>query len=217
MFKTVIFDLDGTLLDTIEDLARCGIIVCQNHGWKTHSVSEYKYFVGNGIPKLVERFSPPDQRSPQILEKTLKEYTELYDKHKEDSTAPYEGIDELLNELISHDITIGILSNKDDVLAKSVIQHYFPNLNCKVQGRSHDVPPKPDPKGLFKIMEQLNAQKDSTLFVGDSNVDIRTAKNGLLPSCGVLWGFRTKEELSNEGADFIAEDPKELLDIILKK
>ena len=217
MFKTVIFDLDGTLLDTIEDLARCGIMVCQRHGWKTHSISEYKYFVGNGIPKLVERFSPPDKRSPEILSSTLKEYRELYELHKEDLTAPYKGIDKLLDELVSHGIAIGVFSNKDDKMARSVVSHYFPDLECKVRGRIDNIPPKPDPKGLWEIMRDMNADKNSTLFVGDSNVDILTAKNGLIPSCGVLWGFRTKDELLNEGADFIAENPQELLNIILQK
>lgn len=215
MFRSVIFDLDGTLLNTIDDLADAGNWVCAQNGWPTHTVDTYKHFVGNGIPNLVERFSPPEQRTPQQLAHTLELFNARYSAHKQDKTAPYPGIADLLAQLKAQGIQMGVLSNKEDSLAQLVVEHYFPCVFDFVRGAVEGCPTKPDPTGLFALMQQMGADPASTLFVGDSNVDVFTGKNGDLPVCGVLWGFRSREELEQAGADWIACQPQDLKERIL--
>ena len=195
MYSYVIFDLDGTLLNTIDDLADTGNHVCSLHGWPAHSVEEYKHMVGNGIPKLVERFAPAgtDQAT---LDQAFGEFMDWYGIHKEDKTAPYPGMNEAALRLKEAGVSIAVLSNKADEMAGPVVEHYYPTL-------------------LYKLMERMGAKPEQTLFVGDSNVDIRTAKNGNLTSCGVLWGFRSRQELEAEGADYLAETPAELIKVVL--
>lgn len=214
MYQTVIFDLDGTLLNTIDDLGDAANWVCQQNGWPTHTIDEYKTFVGNGIPKLVERFTPPDRRDPHTLETALAQFQRRYDAHKEDKTAPYPGILPLLEALSEGNVTVGVLSNKDDDMARQVIRHYFGGRVTFVQGRKQGVAPKPDPTGLFQLMEKMEADPATTIFVGDSDVDIATGHNGYLPAIGVLWGFRTFEELNRAGAEYIVDTPQALAEII---
>lgn len=212
MIKTVLFDLDGTLLNTIDDLADAANWVCERHGWPTHSIKEYKHFVGNGIPKLVERFSPPEARTAEQLASTLAEFTARYDAHKEDKTAPYPGIPELVDTLKAAGIQTAVFSNKADALCGKIIEHYFgAGKFSLVRGSREGVPTKPDPAGVYAMMAELGAKADSTLFVGDSNVDIQTGHNAGLPAMGVLWGFRGEEELTAAGADALAATPADIL------
>ncbi len=215
MFKTVIFDLDGTLLNTLEDLADCANTLCREKGWKTHSLDEYRYFVGYGMPKFVEKFIPEDKRTAHVLQSTLKEYTELYNLHKEDKTYVYPKIPELFSLMRNKGIKIGVLTNKDHEPSQKVVEHYLPNMADEIRGRIDKIPPKPDPAGLFALMKSLDSTARSTLFVGDSDIDVKTAKNGQLAVCGVLWGYRNKEELINAGADFTASNTEELFEIIM--
>lgn len=215
MYKHVIFDLDGTLLNTIDDLADTGNHVCTLHGWPTHTVAEFKLMVGNGIPKLVERFAPQGT-SQEELDQAFQEFMDWYGIHKEDKTAPYAGMPEVTKALREAGVSIAVLSNKADVMAGPVVEHYYPGIFPVVQGALPGLPTKPDPTLLHKLMDRLGATREDTLFVGDSNVDIRTAKNGGLTGCGVLWGFRSREELEAAGADVIVSTPQELLDLILK-
>ena len=215
MYKHVIFDLDGTLLNTIDDLADTGNHVCTLHGWPTHTVDAFKLMVGNGIPKLVERFAPQGT-SQEILGQAYQEFMDWYGVHKEDKTAPYAGMPEVAKALREAGVSIAVLSNKADVMAGPVVEHYYPGIFPVVQGALPGLPTKPDPTLLYKLMERLGATQEDTLFVGDSNVDIRTAKNGGLTGCGVLWGFRSREELEAAGADVIVSTPQELQDLILK-
>ena len=214
MYKHVIFDLDGTLLNTIDDLADTGNHVCTLHGWPTHTVAEFKLMVGNGIPKLVERFAPQGT-SQEVLDQAFQEFMDWYGVHKEDKTAPYAGMPEVAKALREAGVSIAVLSNKADVMAGPVVEHYYPGIFPVVQGALPGLPTKPDPTLLHKLMDRLGATREDTLFVGDSNVDIRTAKNGGLTGCGVLWGFRSREELVQEGADFLAENTDELKAVIL--
>lgn len=215
MYKHVIFDLDGTLLNTIDDLADTGNHVCTLHGWPTHTVDAFKLMVGNGIPKLVERFAPQGT-SQEVLDQAFQEFMDWYGVHKEDKTAPYAGMPEVAKALREAGVSIAVLSNKADVMAGPVVEHYYPGIFPVVQGALPGLPTKPDPTLLHKLMDRLGATQEDTLFVGDSNVDIRTAKNGGLTGCGVLWGFRSQEELEAAGADVIVSTPQELLDLILK-
>ncbi len=215
MYEHVIFDLDGTLLNTIDDLADTGNHVCTLHGWPTHTVDAFKLMVGNGIPKLVERFAPQGT-SQEVLDQAFQEFMDWYGVHKEDKTAPYAGMPEVAKALREAGVSIAVLSNKADVMAGPVVEHYYPGIFPVVQGALPGLPTKPDPTLLHKLMDRLGATQEDTLFVGDSNVDICTAKNGGLTGCGVLWGFRSREELEAAGADVIVSTPQELLDFILK-
>ena len=214
MYSYVIFDLDGTLLNTSDDLADAGNHVCALHGWPAHTVEEYKRMVGNGIPKLVERFAPAGT-DRAALDRAFDEFMAWYGIHKEDKTAPYPGMHQLALDLKEVGVSAAVLSNKADEMAGPVVEHYYPGVFPVVQGALSGLPTKPDPTLLHKLMERMGADPKRTLFVGDSSVDIRTAKNGGLDSCGVLWGFRSRQELEAEGADYLAETPQELWRLVM--
>ena len=217
MYKTVVFDLDGTLLNTIDDLADAGNRVCAARGWPQHTVEEYKYFVGNGIPKLVERFSPPQARTPDQLADTLAAFQADYGAHLRDKTAPYPGIPALLARLKAAGVQLAVFSNKADPLARQVVADYFDTaLFDAVRGALPGVPTKPAPQGTLALMQAIGADPAATLYVGDSNVDVDTAHNAGLPCCGVLWGFRTRQELTDAGAEHLAANAEELWNVIVK-
>ena len=217
MIKAILFDLDGTLLNTIDDLADAGNWVCAQHGWPTFTVEQFKHMVGNGIPKLIERFSPESARTPDQLAATLAEFTARYDAHKEDKTAPYPGIPELLDALKAEGIQTAVFSNKADPLCGKIIEHYFGAGSFSiVRGNRPGVPTKPDPTGVYSLMKDLGADTSSTLFVGDSDVDILTGHNAGLPAMGALWGFRGRAELTAAGADALAAVPADILDFVHK-
>ena len=184
MFQNVIFDLDGTLLNTIDDLADAANWVCARHGWPLHMVEEYKRFVGNGIPRLVERFAPAPERTPEGLARALEEFSERYGAHRADKTAPYAGMPEAVERLRAAGVRTAVLSNKAHALAGPVVEDYYPGQFPWVQGALPGLPTKPDPTLLHRLMEQMGASPEDTLFVGDSDVDIRAARNGGLTSCG---------------------------------
>ena len=217
MYKTVVFDLDGTLLNTIDDLADAGNRVCAARGWPQHTVEEYKYFVGNGIPKLVERFSPPEARTPAVLADTLAAFQADYGAHLRDKTAPYPGMPALLARLKAAGVQLAVFSNKADPLARQVVADYFDAaLFDAVRGALPGVPTKPAPQGTLALMQAIGADPAATLYVGDSNVDVDTAHNAGMPCCGVLWGFRTRQELTDAGAEHLAADAEELWNVIVK-
>lgn len=209
MFSHIIFDLDGTLLNTIDDLADAGNHVCAAHGWPTHPVERYKRMVGNGIPTLVERFAPAGT-DKETLAQALAEFSAYYSQHKEDKTAPYPGVPELLAALKGAGVRLAVLSNKAHALAGPVVEHYFPGVFEYVQGAVPGAPLKPEPTLLRALMEQIGAKPETTLFVGDSDVDVLTGKNGGLTVVGVLWGFRDRQELEGAGADYVIERPERM-------
>lgn len=212
MIQTILFDLDGTLLNTLDDLADAGNWVCAQNGWPTFPTERYKYMVGNGIPKLVERFSPAEARTPERQAAALAQFTARYDAHKEDKTAPYPGIPELLDALKAEGVQTAVFSNKADALCGKILEHYFgPGRFAAVRGSLPGVPTKPDPAGLYALMDTLGAKKETTLFIGDSDVDILTGHNAGLPAMGVLWGFRGEAELRAAGADALAAAPQDIL------
>ena len=213
MYTHVIFDLDGTLLNTIDDLTDAGNHVCAAHGWPTHTVEQFKRMVGNGIPTLVSRLAPEGTDEGELAA-ALAEFSAWYDAHKADKTAPYGGVPQVVDALKAAGVTVAVLSNKAHALAESVVEGYYPGVFDAVQGALPDVPVKPDPTLLNKLMEQLGADRAHTLFVGDSNVDIQTGKNGGLATCGVLWGFRSRRELELAGADHIVEHPGQMAALV---
>ena len=215
MYAHVIFDLDGTLLNTIDDLADAGNHVCAAHGWPVHTVGEFKRMVGNGIPTLVERFAPAGT-DRETLAGVLAEFSAYYDEHKEDKTAPYPGVPELLAALKGQGVRIAVLSNKAHALAGPVVEHYFPGVFEYVQGALPDAPLKPDPTLLRRLMDRVGAKPETTIFVGDSDVDVLTGKNGGLTVAGVLWGFRDRAELEGAGADYVIARPVQLVQLVTK-
>lgn len=215
-FKTIIFDLDGTLLNTLQDLADAGNSLCEDFGWPTHTLDAFRLFIGDGIAKLVERILPPGQYSAEFLAERISVFEQRYQRHMCDKTEPYEGIIELLKRLTERKKQIAVLTNKTDFLAQKLIKEKFPLLSFdKICGKSSCYAPKPDPASLLALMDSLNADKSTTLYVGDSRCDVETAHRAGIKCCGVLWGFRGKEELEAAGADWLVVDANELECVIL--
>lgn len=215
MYQTVIFDLDGTLLNTLEDLADAGNWVCRRNGWPEHSLEEFRAMVGHGLSNLVERFSPEGCRSPLMLVNTLAQFSEYYGQHNMDKTAPYTGMTDLVAELGRRGLKLAVYSNKADDFSRQIVEHYFPGAFALVRGKVRGVPVKPDPTGVRQLLAELEADPARTLFVGDSSVDMETAHNAGLTACGVTWGFRSRESLVAAGADFLADTPEQLTAVIL--
>lgn len=214
MYQTVIFDLDGTLLDTIEDLKNAGNWICRKNGWPEHTTDEFKALVGHGMRNLVMQLMPEKRRSPLMVTYMLTLYMERYGAHDTDNTRPYEGIPELLKKMKAAGIRMAVCSNKSDQFSRDLMQHFFPDTFDVVRGKLEGVPVKPDPQGTLQVMELLGADPATTLFVGDSRVDIETGKNIGAATCGVSWGFRKRETLVEAGADTIADTVAELEAVI---
>lgn len=217
MIRTVIFDLDGTLLDTIQDLADAANWVCRKNGWPEFTVEEYRNMVGHGIPNLVSSFSPPNVQSPLLLMSTLSQFSDYYGKHNLDKTVPYEGILEMLKALKSHGIQLAVYSNKTDEFSRAMVTSFFPDTFALIRGKLPSVPVKPDPTGISRLMKELRADAAATVFVGDSGVDVMTGHHANLTVCGVSWGFRGRAKLEEAGADHIVDDPQELSRWILQQ
>lgn len=213
MYRFVFFDLDGTLLNTIDDLADAGNYALEQLGYPTHDVEKYKYFVGNGIPKLIERMMP-EGSSPEMLEKAGGLFAEYYGMHSEDKTRPYEGIPELVRELFEKGIKTAVITNKDNIFSAELIRRFFGSSITAVYGSIKGTPHKPDPYWVNRAISDLGAEKKEILYVGDSEVDMNTAKNSELDSAGVLWGFRTESELRENGAMFICKKPSDIMKIV---
>ncbi|MDR0207090.1 MAG: HAD family hydrolase [Bacteroidales bacterium] len=221
MIKLVIFDLDGTLLNTINDIAECTNFVLQKHGFPIYEVEAYKNFVGNGVVVLLERVLPKDI-SETVFNTILQDFMHHYEIHKEDKTIPYEGMVETLEEMQKGGILLAVATNKPHDLLPALMQRFFPSIKwAAVFGGRKDIPVKPNPQIVYDILNTINSRvvacrvsTNEILFVGDTAVDMETAKNADIAKIGALWGFRTKEELENAGADYIIENPLELLRII---
>ena len=216
MYRTVIFDLDGTLLNTIEDLADAANWVCRRNGWPEHDLQSIQDMVGHGITNLVEQFSPKEFRSPLMVMNTVSQFTAYYGAHNMEKTTPYPGVGEMLHALQKQGVTMAVYSNKADEFSRAMVEHYFPGVFRLVRGKLCGMPVKPDPMGVRTVLRMLGAVPEQTLFVGDSGVDVETAHNGNVTACGVTWGFRSREELLEAGADQLVDTAQDLTDYILK-
>lgn len=212
-YKAVIFDLDGTLLNTLEDLADSVNEMLSENGYPERTLEEIRKFVGNGMQKLIER-SLPEKVDDEKFSSCYELFRENYKRNMRNKTAPYDGIIQLLEKLKEAGIKTAVTSNKNDDAVKQLCGDIFGGLLDFSFGVSADTPPKPDPKMVFKGIEAVGVSKNECIFVGDSETDIRTAKNAGLKSIGVLWGFRDKNVLENEKADYIVKSPQEILGIL---
>lgn len=213
----VIFDLDGTLLYTIKDLAFCGNHILHAHGYPEHPTEAYNYFVGDGIRKLVERMLPENARTNAIITPLFEEYLQFYAIHKMDTTRPYDGIVELLESLQEQGIKTAVASNKAHEAMDDLMKHYFPTIRFAAAiGNKKGARPKPAPDVVFDILQIAGETPENAFYVGDTATDMLTARNaGIDQSIGVLWGFRDEAELVRGGAKFIVREPSELLTLIV--
>ena len=214
-YAAVIFDLDGTLLDTLQDLADAMNSVLKARGWPTHPNKAYRQFVGEGARNLVRRAVPPQQRTDAVIAGFLAEYQAAYRRNWNATTRPYDGIPELLDQLAARRIKMAVLSNKPEAFTHLCVQELLPRWKFEaVVGQIDSLPMKPDPAGPREIARMLDVPAKRFLYVGDSGVDMETAVNAGMFPVGALWGFRTKQELLKHGARKLVARPQELLTLI---
>ena len=212
-YNTVIFDLDGTLLNTLDDLRDSLNEVLISKGYAPRSLEEVRRFVGNGVRNLI-RMSVPVECSDEVVTQVMEEFKDNYKQNMQNKTRPYNGIMELLLDLYRYNYKIAIVSNKFDIAVKELARTYFGNLISVAIGETNEIKRKPAPDSIFTAVKELGSDLSSTILVGDSETDVRTAKNAGIPCIGVTWGFRCREVLRSEGADYLIDTPKELLTII---
>ena len=212
MYNTYIFDLDGTLLDTITDLAASCNYALRTHGMPEHSVDDVRRFVGNGVRKLMERAIPHGAENPDF-EATFATFREHYMRHSLDTTQPYPGIPEVLADLKARGCRLAVVSNKMMAATVELCRHFFPDT-IEVAIGEHEaegIRKKPAPDTVFAALRELGVEKDRAVYVGDSDVDVQTAANSGLPCISVLWGFRDRDFLIQHGAKTFISAPSELL------
>lgn len=207
-YKAVICDLDGTLLNTLEDLMDSVNYGLEIYGRQKINLEQTRRFVGNGVAKLVERAASEadSKEQAEILEK----FRYYYDKHSKDKTKPYEGILDMLRRLKQEGLKLAIVSNKINSAVGLLAEEYFPNLIDVAIGETEDVPKKPAPDMIYKALKELGVEKKDAVFIGDSDVDVETGLNSGIDMITVLWGFRDREELEEAGATVFIEKPEEL-------
>lgn len=218
MYKLVVFDLDGTLADTIKDLSNAVNNSLKENNLPTHSLESYNQFVGNGVDRLIE-LALMDKCGDRELFKVIKDgFRKNYRNHICDYTTAYEGVDKLLSELENRKIITGVLSNKPHEYVSLILKRLYPDHNFKYEwGQRAEYKRKPSGDALCAMINDCGVAKEKTLYVGDSDVDVMTAHNAGVKVCGVDWGFRGREELKTAGADYIVSNCTELLNIIQGK
>ena len=213
MKHAVIFDLDGTLLNTLGDLRAATNHALEVRGLPPHSMEEIRQFIGNGIRLLICRAMPEGTPEAEI-DAALDDFKAYYAAHIHDRTVPYDGIPQLLTALRKRGIKVAVLSNKIDSASQQLIEYFFPGKTDVVFGEHVGVPRKPDPTSCRMVMQRLGVQPEQALYVGDSGTDMQTAKNAGLYAVGVTWGFRSKEVLLEYGADILVHRPEQILQIL---
>ncbi|MEE4242018.1 MAG: HAD family hydrolase [Desulfopila sp.] len=213
-YSSVIFDLDGTLLDTLEDLADAGNKVLMQSGYPTHPVEAYKYFVGDGLQALIEKITPESATHADVST-CFDLFKTVYAQGWRIKTSLYPGVEDLLNGLRKAGLNVAVLSNKPHDFTLLCVDHFFPRVSFQsVYGQREGVPKKPDPAGALHIAAELGVEPESCVYVGDTKIDMHTGKSAGMFTIGVLWGFRTADELREHGADILVQHPTELLDVI---
>lgn len=215
MINLAIFDLDGTLINSIEDLADATNYALDKCGFPTHPVEKYNYFVGDGVNNLLLRSIPKEYHSEETIQKVKNIYSEYYSEHYYDKTYIYDGILPLLKNLKDKGIKLAIASNKPDEFTKVIISKLFgTEVFNYVQGNKANIPHKPEPQIIYQVMNSLCVEKSQVVMIGDTDVDIRTGKNAGIYTIGCLWGFRERTELEKAGADYIVSTPEAIENII---
>jgi len=215
MIKAVIFDLDGTLVNSIKSISDSMNFILKKYGFPTHSDEKYKIFVGEGMDELVHRALPENEIKNRDIDRFIKEYREIYGKFWRKSIKPFPGIISMLKELNKKKISLFVLSNKSDHYTKLQVKELFGDINfINIYGAVEGIPRKPDPSAAVKMLKKNNISPSETAFVGDTSIDIITALNGNMKPIGVSWGFRTKKELNDSGAEKILKKPADIFSIL---
>jgi phosphoglycolate phosphatase len=214
-YKGVIFDLDGTLVDSLEDLADSMNTILQNFNFPTHPLVAYKQFIGNGIRNLVYKTLPEANRDEATINTCFNLMIEFYRDNCINKTKPYDGITALLDALVSRDIKMAVFSNKADEFTRKIVQALLPGWKFEaVVGLSTEAHKKPNPYVALQLSEKFGLSPEEIVYVGDSGTDMQTANNAGMYAAGALWGFRTKEELTTNGANCLLCNPLNLLNIL---
>lgn len=215
MYKAAIFDLDGTLLNAIGDIEdACNFALVQNNFPKIKT-EKYKEVLGGGRKKIIETFIPTEHINEENIDKVLSAFNSYYKSNMMNKTTPYEGIIQLLDELNTNNIITAIVSNKPHEFTKEIVNHYFKDKIKIVFGQRNGFDLKPNPDTLLEVINILNFDKNDCIFIGDTEIDIKTAKNANIKSVGVSWGYRSLQKLQEEGADYVVSSPIELKNLIL--
>ena len=212
-YNSVIFDLDGTILSTLDDLADSVNHALEANKLPTRTINEVRCFVGNGMRKLIER-AVPDRSDTTIVDQVQKEFATHYKIHSADKTKPYDGIAEMLDTICENGIKAAVVTNKMHTAAKDIVEFYFGEKISITVGQLDGIAQKPQPDGVLKAIETLGVSKEKAVYVGDSEVDCITAKNAQIDCIGVTWGFRSREILKENGANVIVDSPAEILNIL---
>lgn len=210
MIDTIVFDLDGTLLNTLDDLMDSTNYALEKCGFAPRSYGEIRSFVGNGVRLLIERAVPQGTDKAQI-DKCFEIFTKHYDKNMENKTRAYDGVEEMLQSVRARGYKTAVVSNKYDSAVKKLVKERFGKYIDLAVGESETVKKKPSPDGVWAALESLNSERQTAVYVGDSDVDFKTAKNSGLRFVGVTWGFRDRELLESLGADRIIDSPLQLI------
>lgn len=212
-YSAIIFDLDGTLLDTLADIGNSANEALVAEGFPPHSLDSYKRFIGDGIETLFARALPREAASEALVERCVATYRGIYDRRWNDQARAYDGIHELLSALAQRGVPMSVLSNKSHPFTVRCVEHFFPHTRFAcVFGQRANVPIKPHPAGANEILRELKRSPDQVVYVGDTSTDMRTAVAAKLLAVGVLWGFRDRQELLESGAQAIISHPRELLE-----
>lgn len=214
MYKTVIFDLDGTLLNTLTDLTNAVNFALREFSFPERTTEEVRSFIGNGVVKLMER-STPEGIDEKTQEECLNVFREYYLEHLTDNTAPYDGVKEILKAIKEKGIKTAVVSNKLHAAVVGLCDDYFHGLIDEAIGVSNEKERKPSPLNVIKAMKNSCSDRENTIYVGDSEVDVLTAHNAGIKCIGVTWGFRDREELLKNSCDFIADNADEVINLIL--
>ena len=215
MCKLVVFDMDGTILDTLGDLQMAGNYALNIMGFPIHTREAYRSFIGKGLVNQMTQSLPEGHRNPKTVAKLTEIYLPYYANHIKDNTYPFDGVQNMLAKLKQHGILLAVLSNKPDKYVATLAEYFFPGTFDKTMGKIDGIPLKPDPTSVKMILAHFDISREDCIFVGDSGVDIQTAKNAGLRVVAVSWGFSTKNALSEFGDIAIIDDPNLIFKFII--